>query len=106
MNEYINKQYIRNTVQTYLDTSCGAEYYAYDRVLDEIDRAPLTEIKQGEWTEEKYDHWSYSWGRVGSHSYTYKCSECSKSFSLPHNYCPDCGSKNKLKSKGGYNLGW
>lgn len=107
MSEYINKEYIRNIVQGYWDGTCGdGELGAYSRVLDDIDDAPVIDVKHGYWIEEKHSHWSNSYGRVSHYTYTYKCSECEKSVQLYSNFCPNCGSKNKLKTEGGYNLGW
>lgn len=91
MNEYINKEHIRNIVQEHWDRSCGdGELFAFGRVLDEIDDAPVTEIKHGHWIDSYVD---------------IVCSECKAEYSdeiifmnrdFEHsdlNYCPNCGSR-------------
>ena len=113
MSEYINREDLMDARQkaiwvyenaNILNATAIRDNLKY--LLDQIVDLPTVDVKHGYWTEEKHSHWSESWGRVGSYSYTYQCSECGNHFRLPHNYCPDCGSKNKLKTQGGYNLGW
>lgn len=84
MNEYINKEYIRNIVQHHWDYTCGAECFAYGRVLDDIDAAPVTEIKHGRWY-------------LADNLTEIVCSECDENFDVFSNelgrfkYCPNCG---------------
>ena len=84
MEEYISKEYIRNIVQKFYDDNWGAECYAYDRVLDEIDAAPIIEIAYGHWIDangikkSKCDNCGVEFGRV----MVYDC-----------NYCPSCGAQ-------------
>ena len=66
MNEYISKEYIRNIVLKRWNDSCGAECYAYDCVLDDIEDVPTVEVKHGHWIT----------GLDGS----CMCSECGRAF--------------------------
>lgn len=84
MNEYINKEYIRNIVQHHWDYTCGAECFAYGRVLDDIDEAPVTEIKHGRWI--KHDM------GIG-YCPLYECSVCGKHWNIDMDYCGECGAK-------------
>ena len=87
MNEYINKEYIRNIVQGYWDSSCGdGELFAFGRVLDEIDDAPITEINHGRWC-------------LADDGDGVVCSECGEDFCNIYleverfKYCPNCGAR-------------
>lgn len=86
MSEYINKEYIRNIVQHHWDYTCGAECFAYGRVLDDIDAAPVTEIKDGRWY-------------LADDGDGLVCSECGEDFCVLLNeverfkYCPNCGAR-------------
>lgn len=80
MNEYISKEYIHNIELKRWSDACGAESYAYSRVLEDIAEAPIIEVKRGHWIV----------GLDGS----YMCSECGKihRYEIGH-YCTVCGSK-------------
>lgn len=85
MNKYISKEYIRNIVQKHWDDSCGAECYAYSVVLDDIDEAPITEVKRGRWY-------------LADDGDGVVCSECGEDFCNIYlevdrfKYCPNCGA--------------
>lgn len=85
MNEYINKEYIRNIIQKHWDDSCGAECYAYSVVLDDINEAPITEVKHGRWY-------------LADDGDGVVCSECGEDFCNVYlevdrfKYCPNCGA--------------
>ena len=84
MNEYISKEYIRNIALKRWSDSCGAESYAYSRVLEDITDAPTIEIAYGHWIDangikkSKCDNCGVEFGRV----MVYDC-----------NYCPSCGAQ-------------
>ena len=97
MNEYISKEYIRNIVQKYWDGACeDGELFAFGRVLDEIDDAPVTdviEVKHGKWIPVHHNG-KFTGG---------KCSVCGK-FKKTYNmgtlyngykFCHRCGAKMK-----------
>ena len=91
MDKYIRKEHIRNAVQKRRNDSCGAECYAYSRVLDDIEATPVETILHGNWI------WSQK-------DFEYRCSCCSCTFDynstygiFDHNfeyanYCPHCGA--------------
>ena len=88
MNEYINKEYIRNIVQKHWDDSCGAECFAYDVVLDDIAEAPISDV-----VEVKHGRWYLADDGDGL-----VCSECGEDFCNIYlevdrfKYCPNCGA--------------
>ena len=94
MNEYINKEYIRNIVQEHWDRSCGdGELFAFGRVLDEIDDAPAEDVVKA-----VYGQWE------PSDNNRYICNNCrnvkvrSEELHFLYNtgywnYCPNCGAR-------------
>ena len=87
MVECMTKEYIRNIVLDYRDTSCGAECYAYNRVLNSIDEAPAVKEKRGRWMS----------------TYPATCSACGGYAATDYEdvnrydpwlspYCPNCGA--------------
>lgn len=96
MNEYISKEYIRNIELKRWSDACGAESYAYSRVLDDIDEAPIADV-----AEVKYGYW------IEKNNVSY-CSVCGEGITgrnlficdgenwIPtarFNYCSNCGAK-------------
>ena len=94
MNEYISKEYIRNLELKRWSEACGAESYAYSRVLDDIAEAPVADV-----VEVKHGHW------VEDNGVSY-CSACGEGFSnvfiddgskwvpiVKRNYCSNCGAR-------------
>lgn len=88
MNEYISKEYIRNVELKRWSDACGAESYAYSRVLEDIAEAPMAnvaEVKRGRWYLADDED-----GLV--------CSECGEDFCNVYleverfKYCPNCGA--------------
>lgn len=88
MNEYISKEYIRNITLNRWSNACGAESYAYSRVLDDIYEAPdadVVELKHGRWY-------------LADDGDGVVCSECGEDFCVLLNevmrfkYCPNCGA--------------
>jgi hypothetical protein len=98
MSEYISKEYIRNIVLKRWSDACGAESYAYSRVLDDIAEAPIENvalIMHGKW---KYD----------SYNMNFYCTACNEeALVIRHttidgdeyaeeclsDYCPNCGAR-------------
>ena len=96
MNEYISKEYIRNIELKRWSDSCGAESYAYSRVLEDIAEAPIADV-----VEVKHGHWIVN-------SEIMHCSVCGYETSVLRqyvyngekwlpleaiNYCGNCGAK-------------
>lgn len=44
MKEYISREYLEDILVSYLRDSFGAEHYAYERILDELDDVPMYEV--------------------------------------------------------------
>ncbi len=88
MNEYISKEYIRNVELKRWSDACGAESYAYSRVLDDIAEAPIAdviEVKHGHWENDEY----------GYHCSVCKCDALYDGFNHPvkAHHCSHCGAK-------------
>lgn len=88
MNEYVSKEYIRNVTLNRWGDACGAESYAYSRVLDDIYEAPTADV-----VEIKHGRWYLADDGDGA-----VCSECGTDFCALLNevmrfrYCPNCGA--------------
>ena len=82
MKEYISKDYLNSILNAKMEDSRGAEHFAYDQIVQELNHAPTSEIvhfKSGYWIV----------GLDGS----YACSECKKVFRYEiGNYCSNCGA--------------
>lgn len=85
-NEYISKEYIRTITLERWSNSCGAESYAYSRVLEDIEEADVVELKHGHWQP----HWCDAYCSVCG--YLHK-SDGFGSQRENYPYCPQCGSK-------------
>lgn len=95
MNEYISKEYIRNIELKRWSDACGAESYAYSRVLEDIAEAPIADV-----VEVKHGHWI----RTNDVDYCSVCGEgvigrnlfvCDGEKWVPtvmFNYCSNCGA--------------
>ena len=44
MKEYISHEYLEDILVNCLRDSFGAEHYAYDRIMDELNDVPMSEI--------------------------------------------------------------
>lgn len=85
MNEYISKEYIRNMELKRWSDACGAESYAYSRVLEDIAEAPIADV-----VEVKHGHWEL----IPNHDALGFCSVCKfKPAFVSYKYCPNCGTK-------------
>ena len=82
MNEYINKEYIRNIELKRWNDACGAESYAYSCVLEDIAEAPIADVevvRHAKWIPfANYD--------------AFKCSKCGRVEFNKEPYC-HCGAK-------------
>ena len=89
MSEYISKEYISNIELKRWSDACGAESYAYSRVLDDIAEAPIADV-----VEVKHGRWYLADDGDGL-----VCGECGEDFCHIYleverfNYCPNCGAQ-------------
>ena len=88
MIECVSKEYMRDIVRDRRDNACGAECYAYNRVLEDIDEAPIVKAKRGRWMS----------------TYPVTCSACGGPAATDYedantyeawlsSYCPNCGAQ-------------
>ena len=88
MIEYIRKDYIKNIILERWSNSHGAESYAYSRVLDCIEEAPVMKAKRGRWM----NTYPVTCSACGGYAATeYEDANTYEAVLSP--YCPNCGAQ-------------
>ena len=88
MIECINREYICDVVRERRDNSCGAECYAYNRVLEDIAEAPTVKPKRGRWRST----YPVTCSACGGYAATdYEDANRYEAWLSP--YCPNCGAQ-------------
>lgn len=85
MQEYIERKYLEDVVDYYLNDSNGAEHYAYGIIKDEVESAPAADV-----VKVVRGRWEYWAGHLA------KCSVCGYEYTdllECDNYCGNCGAK-------------
>ena len=96
MNEYISKEYIRNIELKRWSDACGAESYAYSRMLEDISEAPIAdvvEVKHGRWISNNEIMYCSVCGYETSVLRPYVCNGEKWLPLYGIDYCGNCGAK-------------